>query len=120
MKIINKRLGWAVFWVVVFIMVAAILSKNDSEYDSKEELTPLERYKKCLAGGDGKHRNLEKMIKKGMLDPSSYRLIKNEAYVDFTAYIRYAALSRNGLTVIKEITVQSDPDCNILRIIKER
>ncbi len=81
----------------------------------------MEQYKKnCFSSWDGRHHNLAKMVKDGLLDSSTFKHIESRYSDSYSAYMRYSALSRFGLTVIKEITVQSDPDCNILRIIKER
>ncbi len=116
------RYIWSIISMVVIPIIAVILilPNDNSESNRKEELTPIGQYKKnCFSSWDGRHHNLVKMVKDGLLDSSSFKHIESKYSDDYSSYMRYSATSRLGLTVIKEITVQSDLGCNILEIIKE-
>lgn len=110
------------FFVSIIVLLIAInMCNRETNVSSSEPKSREQRVTEQFSSWDGSHYALEKLIKKGMHDPSSYEHIETR-YGDKTEYILVSTSFRgkNAFGALVKNTVNAKVDINgkIIEVIK--
>jgi hypothetical protein len=111
--------------VGVPVLLIIIFSSGDRDYSSQpaRPVTHEDVIKQQFSGWDGSHKNLTKLIKDNMHDPSSYEHVETSySEIDAnTLYVTTAYRGNNafGAKVLNKVEAEVSVDGKILKILSE-